>query len=200
MKLSLVASPHLAPYLERLIPASPHQFEVVMLSGNPAADMKLVQTHIAGATDYDAVVLTDGIYAVPDNGLTAGSVPLVIPRVHNCVSLLLGGAVSYRRLFETYNGKICWYLPFGEHELHFSAPKDCTCLCYVADTRLCMSDNSLTARVLAQHNNWDYVEEEADLSLLDRLLSGDWDEDDILIVPAGGTAALTFTHSLIGTL
>jgi N-methylhydantoinase A/oxoprolinase/acetone carboxylase beta subunit len=44
-------------------------------------------------------------------GLTAGNVPLVIPKVHDCISLFLGGDAAYREQFKQFPGT--YYLSAG---------------------------------------------------------------------------------------
>ncbi len=57
---------------------------------------------------YDAILLG---YALCSNGvvgLTSRRIPLVIPRGHDCITLLLGSKEAYREYFDTHRG-IYWY-------------------------------------------------------------------------------------------
>lgn len=197
MKFFLAASSSLRSCLEVLIPNSPHQFDVLYLSEQSLDDPDLIQKHISGASGYDAILLADGAGFVSENGLQAGEIPLVIPRVHNCISLLLGGSDAYRNLFARFNGELCWALPEAGSELCFIPRGDCTCLCYLADTELNLNDASLGARAIAQKNGWDYFQVENDLSLLNRLLTGDWEHDDILIVPKNQSVFPTYRYDIL---
>lgn len=58
--------------------------------------------------DYDAVLLGYGLCGGGTVGLQARDVPLVIPRVHDCVSLLLGEAKRYE-LESDKNPGTYWY-------------------------------------------------------------------------------------------
>ena len=59
---------------------------------------------------HDAVVLGYGLCGNGITGLTAGEIPLVIPRVHDCVSVFLGGHERYMEEFEKEPGTF-WYIP-----------------------------------------------------------------------------------------
>ena len=176
MKLLLAASAPLRPYLERMLPASPHRIDPVYLPAAP--DNQTLGGLIADAADYDALLLADGEVWLPEDGAPIASCarPIILPRVHSAASLLLGPA-RYRRLFRRFDGGVCWRLPICTEPLFDSARGDCMCLCYLADTSLGLPDESLAARAAAQENGWDFFEEESDLSLLARLLAGAWDSD-----------------------
>ncbi len=53
---------------------------------------------------YDAVLLGYGLCSNALVGVRAPQVPLVVPRAHDCVTLLLGSKERYRRLFEERPG------------------------------------------------------------------------------------------------
>ena len=120
----------------------------------------------------------------------------MLPRVHNCVSLLLGGAARYRSLFGLHGGELCWRVPLCAEELFFTPRAYCSTLCYLADTSLGLPDEGIEARVAARKNGWDYFSEEIDLSLLGRLLAGSWEGGDFVTLPAGGRAVPTYTQEL----
>ena len=64
---------------------------------------------VQGAVDqvgdeYEAVILgyarcSDGVV-----GLTAGDVPVVVPRAHDCITFLFGGRAAYREYFDAHPG------------------------------------------------------------------------------------------------
>ncbi|MEM1485238.1 hypothetical protein V6615_10200 [Oscillospiraceae bacterium PP1C4] len=197
MKLLLVASLPLRPYLECLLPEFSHEIDVFYLPDDSGIDFASIQRLILNAHDYDAIVCADGAAVVCDQGLTAGEIPLVFPRVHNCISLLLGSAQAYRGLFSRFDGQLCWALPNAESILTFIPSADCTCLCYLADTLLGLRDSSLSARTAAQENGWDYFHVESDVLLLKRLLRGDWDGDDILVVPKNESVSPNFRYDIL---
>jgi hypothetical protein len=59
---------------------------------------------------YDAVVLAYGLCGGASAGIAAGGVPLVVPRAHDCITLLLGSRDRYEREFAAHPGTY-WYAP-----------------------------------------------------------------------------------------
>lgn len=58
--------------------------------------------------DYDAVLLAYGMCGRATVGLTAGQIPLVIPRAHDCITLYLGSRERYQTEFDAHPGTY-WY-------------------------------------------------------------------------------------------
>lgn len=53
------------------------------------------------------------------------------------------------------------------------------------------------ARRRAAERAWEYLEEKGDLRLLRRLLDGDWDDEDFLVVPPGKTVAAAHDEHVV---
>jgi hypothetical protein len=62
----------------------------------------------ADRQDYQAVLLGYGLCGNGTAGLQARSIPLVIPRVHDCIGLLLGDPARYRSQYDQTPGTY-WY-------------------------------------------------------------------------------------------
>lgn len=95
---------------------SPHIVDVVMeqfgLHSAPNQLRSVLQKHIDDADAsgvYDAVVLAYGLCGKATHGLQAGSLPLVIPRAHDCITLFLGGREKYAQEFNACPGTY-WYV------------------------------------------------------------------------------------------
>lgn len=58
--------------------------------------------------ECDAILLVYGICGASTIGLTARHTPLVLPRVHDCITLYLGSNERYQAEFEAYPGTY-WY-------------------------------------------------------------------------------------------
>ena len=58
---------------------------------------------------YDAVVLAYGLCGGATAGLRAGSIPLVVPRAHDCITLFLGDRARYQAE-STANPGTYWYV------------------------------------------------------------------------------------------
>lgn len=73
----------------------------------PSAEMsKKLQAHIDSVNEsrYDAILLG---FALCNNGivgLAARNIPLVVPKAHDCISLLMGSREKYDEYFETHPG------------------------------------------------------------------------------------------------
>ena len=198
MKLFVFACPSLRLHLEKLLPNCPHEVDIFWLPEQSHTDTGLiVREQMAQADGYDAVILADGGCLLPEDGLSSTGIPLVIPRVHNAASLLLGGADSYRRLFTRFGGALAWYLPGSGKELLDCSRAECACLCYLADTQLLLPDDSLNARAIAQQNAWDFFSAETDYSLLTALLNGNWEDARIAVVTEGEVANPSYNRTII---
>jgi hypothetical protein len=52
---------------------------------------------------------------------------------------------------------------------------------------------------MARERGWEYEELEGSTNLLMRLLNGEWNDEDFLIVPPGGTIATTHGDDIVKT-
>lgn len=78
---------------------------------NQPRDLKAcIQSHIdhAEGRGYNAILLGYGLCGNGTEGLEARSVQLVLPRVHDCISLLLGDPKRYQDQFDQHPGTF-WY-------------------------------------------------------------------------------------------
>jgi len=72
---------------------------------NPAVLREEVQKAIDGApSGFDAILLGYGLCGKGLEGVAARTQPLVVPRVHDCISLLLGSAKAYEEHFSAHPG------------------------------------------------------------------------------------------------
>jgi hypothetical protein len=99
---------------------SPHVVDVELfrrgLHDDPPDLRARLQERIEAADgqDYDAVVLAYGLCGQAITGLTAGQIPLVIPRAHDCITLFLGSRARYQDQFENYPGTYWYALDYVE--------------------------------------------------------------------------------------
>jgi hypothetical protein len=66
--------------------------------------------------EYDAAVLVYGLCGGATAGLRAGSVPLVVPRAHDCITVFLGSRDRYREEFTSHPGTYWYALDYLERE------------------------------------------------------------------------------------
>ncbi len=124
MKLRLIGCQVFLRELYMLCAQSPHSVQIqwmpTELHTNPQRDLrKALQAQIdaieeevqAGKCRCDAILLAYGLCSMGTVGIKARSIPIVIPRVHDCITLLIGSYEKYRALFDERSGGIYWYSP-----------------------------------------------------------------------------------------
>jgi hypothetical protein len=162
----------------------------------------------------DAVLLG---YALCSNGLMgirAKSIPIVVPRAHDCITFLLGSKERYRQYFDNHPGTY-WYSPgwidtvtmpskerfdslrkkfvekFGDDnadylmEMEMGWVKKYTQATYVDLGFGDASKNIEFTKKCAEYCKWRYDYLKGDPDLIKRLLSGEWNMEDFLVVQPG---------------
>jgi hypothetical protein len=185
------------------------QAEVDRLDAGPAYAHHRVNDGVE-CPRYDAILLA---YALCSNGVvgvTAGRTPLVIPRGHDCITLLLGSREAYQQYFDTHRGIYGWV----ERTLQPGRERhDSTRAHYVetygednADYLMEMEQGWFKEYAWATYINWDlptaardraftqdaadflgwqYDEVRGDTRLMFDFLDGQWDDARFLTVPSG---------------
>ncbi len=157
-----------------------------------------------GSADY--IVLGYGLCSNGVVGVRAGKTPLVVPRTHDCIALLLGSREAYEREFSSHPGT--YYLtpgwieygknPYSEYLDEWLKEYDEETARWLAEeflknyTRISYINNGVSdkdkyyafAREMADFYGFLYSEIDGTLDYLKRLTSGGWD-DDFLIIPPG---------------
>ena len=149
---------------------------------------------------YDAILLAYGLCSGGIAGLVAGKIPLVVPRAHDCITLFLGDRKKYDDLFfangGTYFMTTGWFehdnaLQYGIEMMPFYNK-----LAFIA-TGIEPNDTAEQhAKNFAEKHHWEYEKIIGDLSLLQRLICGDWN-DDFLIVPPGKQIQTAYDDNVI---
>jgi hypothetical protein len=104
MHFKLIACQVFTRELDHVLPLSPHSIEAEMLTmglHDLGASMRpRLQERIdaVDASRYDAILLGYALCGRGTEGLRARKTPLVLPRGHDCISLLMGS----RRRYEEY--------------------------------------------------------------------------------------------------
>ena len=60
---------------------------------------------------YDAILLGFGLCSMGIVGLRTAKYPLIVPRAHDCITMLLGSRARYDALFREHSGGVYWYSP-----------------------------------------------------------------------------------------
>ncbi len=174
--------------------------------GSPARLRDTLQSIIDSSTGYRCILLLYGLCGGVTRRLVARGVPVVFPRVHDCIDLLLGSTRRRREIMSSCSGTYFmsngwiekdgtpaekmadWegFLDKGEVQ----AIKDLTYGGYrrgvFIRTGVEESDVLERARASALEMGWQYTETDGDLSLLKRLLCLDWDEENFVILQDRG--------------
>ena len=138
--------------------------------------------------------------------------PIVMPRAHDCATLLLGSAKNYRQIFDQCSGGVYWYssgwiencpMPcpetermmfeiykgkYGRDNAAYLVGKEREKLrlysraAYI-DTGFNTLEYSSFAKKAAEYYGWDYKEYHGDATLLSDFLAGRWDEERFLKMP-----------------
>ena len=92
---------------------SPHIVDIHLiqrgLHNTPMELRAVLQEQIDQTKGYDRIVLVYGLCGQSTAGLVARSIPLVIPRCHDCITLFLGSRERYNDQFNNYSGTY-WYV------------------------------------------------------------------------------------------
>ncbi len=172
---------------------------------------------------YDAILLAYGLCNNGTMGLRA-DIPIVLPRAHDCITLLMGSKEKYRNYFDQNPGtyfqssgwlereESCMENPestvsrmgistydeyvrqYGEENAKFimetmgGGLENYTKMAFI-DTGVGDSESYRhVVPKLAAEKSWAYEEIKGSTNLLIKLLEGDWDEADFLVIPAGENA------------
>jgi len=172
---------------------------------------------------YDASLLG---YGLCSNGIVglAAKIPVVVPRGHDCITLLLGSKEKYQQYFESHRG-VYWFSPgwietnnqpgkeryeqtlreyiekYGEDNAKYLMEteqnwmKEYQWATYI-DWGLGDSEKcrAYTKRC-AEFLGWNYDELKGDSSLMQRLVDGRWDTSEFLIVRPGEKIAEDLTSA-----
>jgi len=174
---------------------------------------------------YEACLLGYGLCSNGVVGLTA-RIPTVIPRGHDCVTLLLGSKERYQQYFDTHRG-VYWYSAgWIENNLQPSRQRYEEILKRYAEKYgpdnaeylMQMEQNWFKeyswatyvdwgfpnaehyrryTRECAEFLKWNYDELQGDPALLQKLVDGQWDEEQFLLVRPGQKVAADVTSPAI---
>ena len=184
---------------------------------------------------YEAVLLGYGLCNNGLVGLTALSVPLVVPRAHDCITLFLGSKEHYLEYFHSHPGvyfKTSGWIERGEAtgELHqlsigHQTGMDRTYEELVAQygednakflyEELCQHAKNYgqftfiemgiepddrfaqQTRQDAATRGWKFEQIRGDMSMIQRLVDGQWDDKEFLHVPPGNRIVAKYNDGII---
>lgn len=178
---------------------------------------------------YDAILLGYCLCSNGIVGLKTAKTPLVIPRGHDCVTMLLGSKERYKEIFDRFSGGIYWYSPgwiehtlmpgperyetiyqqysdkYGQDNAQYLMEmeqgwlKEYKCAIYVDWANKHRPDCEQYTQHCAEYLKWEYHREQGQDSLLKELLDGAWDESRFLVVKPGQVVQPSFDDNIIRT-
>ena len=214
-------------FLSQGLHTTPEKLQLFLKEEIEKANQGLPYSHFNESTFYDYIIL---IYGLCDNSivkLSSSRSPLVVPRAHDCITLLLGSKERYRTLFDSSPGTY-WYsrgwiecsLQPGE-ERYTKTLKEYTEK-YGEDNADYLMEmeqgwfNSYKhaffidwedlgnseyyrsyTKKCAEYLKWTYREEKGNTGLMERLLSGIFNEDEVLVVEPGMSIAASYDETII---
>ena len=163
--------------------------------------------------EYDASLLGYGLCSNGIVGLSA-KIPIVVPRGHDCITLLLGSKDKYKEYFDSHRG-VYWYSPgwiesgkqpskeryeqlleqytakYGQDNAQYLMEVEQGWIgqynwATFIDWGLVNADKyrDYTKRC-AEFLKWNYDELKGSPDLMQRLMDGHWDDTDFLVVKPG---------------
>ncbi len=185
--------------------------------------IEMEQHTLAADKKYDAICLGYGLCSNGVLGLHAKTLPLVIPRCDDCISLFLGSSAQYYQLFQAYPGAY-WYNPgwiehaFTPSEQSYQTRFQSYVEQYGADNAayLMEAEKEWTtgyqhciyiespvyqntayeayAQQAAADFGWTFHKEQGDQRLVRELLAGEWDSQRFLVCLPQHTVAADYTE------
>ena len=242
MKLKLIACEILYRELCWAVARSPNRVDVEFLPkglhdiGQERMSGRLSEV-LAGVDEshYDAVLFG---YALCSNGLVglaARTVPLVIPRAHDCITLFFGSRKRYLDYFQANPGvyfKTSGWIERGQdlqqlapesiphrsgmmqtyEELAAKYGEDNAKFLYEQLSDMTRNYRQITfiemgiepdgsfqrlARRQADERGWKFEKLQGDMTLIERLVDGRWEEEDFLVVEPGSRVATSFDEKIL---
>ncbi len=182
----------------------------------------LERTHDVQGRPYEASLLGYGLCSNGVVGLGA-EIPIVIPRAHDCITVLLGSKERYREYFDSHRG-VYWYSPgwiesgkqpsreryerlLEEYTQKYGADnaqylmeveqtwiKEYEWTTFVDWGLVPPDDYKAFTKQCAAFLGWEYDELKGDAGLMQRFVDGVWSDEEFLIVEPGRRIAEDVTN------
>lgn len=179
------------------------------------------------APDYDYIIVGYGLCSNGTAGVVSSRIPMVIPKAHDCITLLLGSKEAYSSYFKdnpgTYWFSSGWiergwqpsekkyeiilqsYIDkYGEDNAEYLMEmeqhwmKDYKNAAYIHWDAINNTEQYReSTQKCAEYFGWNFLEFAGDDGLLKRLLRGEFNESEVLIVPPGKKVVQSFDAQVL---
>jgi len=178
------------------------------------------------AHDFDAILLGYGLCSNAVAGLTSQKYKIVVPRAHDCATLLLGSKDMYKSIFDSGHGGIYWYsagwnensiMPskfrveqtraeyeekYGEDNAEYLMEMEQNWLkeykhCMFIDwASMCNEKHIAYTKECADYLGWEYKQLAGDDTLMRDFLSGNWDDTRFQVIQPGKKLMQSFDENV----
>jgi len=148
--------------------------------------------------DYSAVILGFGLCSGAVCGLRTRRLPLVIPRSHDCIGILLGSRERYMKEFAAAPGTY-WLSP-GWIEQSTLSLRPYTRTALIRWPELDRPRYQARLSEIARDFGWQPACIDGNAELLQRILEGEWNDDDAVICPPGQTVEMSEDERIMRTV
>jgi len=177
--------------------------------------------------DFDAILLGYGLCSNSICGLNSKKYPLVIPRAHDCITLLLGSKELYRQYFDAHSGGVYWYTPgwiecamprgretmeikrseylkqYDEETADYLMLEEHKWLekynicAYISWEDLNQEKHIEHTKACAEYLNMKFDQLRGTSSLMKDFIDGNWREEDFLVLEPGRSVQQSFDETTI---
>ncbi len=172
---------------------------------------------------WEAVALGYGLCGNGLAGLTARSVPLVIPRAHDCITLFMGSRSRYLDYFRNHPGvyfKTTGWIEragpgdrqlslnysdllrrYGEEQARYIERELTRHYRQFTFIEMGVEPDDRFERQVRQEaavRGWAFEKIQGDMRLIRRLVDGPWEPPDFLVAPPGSRVVATYDEDIIG--
>lgn len=179
------------------------------------------------APNYDYIIVGYGLCSNGVAGVKSEKVPLVIPRAHDCITLLLGSKEKYNQYFNEHPGTY-WFSTgwiergwqpsetkykvllqeytekYGEDNAEFLLEMEQNWMkeySYAAFIGWDSIANTEYYRDFTEESskffNWNFLDFKGDQGLLKRMINGEFNDQEVLVVPPGKTVIQSHDSNIL---
>ncbi len=122
MRLKAIICQVFTREMEEVIARSKHTIDLEIIPMGLHSHGAEMQTHlqeridVADEAGYDAILLGYALCGRGTEGLQAGKTPLVLPRAHDCIGVLMGGHRIFKAYFQEHSGNYFRTPGWGEFQ------------------------------------------------------------------------------------